>query len=105
MCFYLDIDECARGVATCDLKTSQCKNNEGGYVCNCNSGFEHVQGDLKTCEGEKTRFYGLTNPENDFIWTCFGLAGYRETTQRSMGREDGWYTKKLKVYKNIIFPC
>ena len=34
-----DIDECARGTATCDANAS-CNNTIGGYNCTCNSGYE-----------------------------------------------------------------
>jgi hypothetical protein len=40
----VDIDECATGDATCDSANSNCLNVDGGYVCDCQSGFERVDG-------------------------------------------------------------
>jgi hypothetical protein len=39
-----DIDECAGGQADCDESTSTCLNVPGGYVCDCQAGFERQNG-------------------------------------------------------------
>ena len=37
--FKLDIDECNEGTDLCDTNAN-CINNNGSYVCMCNSGYE-----------------------------------------------------------------
>ena len=71
MCFVLDIDECARGVATCDPRTTYCANKFGSYGCYCNSGLKHVTGDSKTCQGEETCF--IFNPVSAEKWLVLDL--------------------------------
>ena len=34
----VDIDECARGLADCDVNAN-CSDTEGSYVCNCFQGY------------------------------------------------------------------
>ena len=34
-CVCQDINECTSGNHTCDLITSECINNDGGFTCNC----------------------------------------------------------------------
>lgn len=49
--FVTDINEC--GIVTsnnCSTSTSICKNKDGGYVCECKSGF--TQKNLYECEGK-----------------------------------------------------
>ena len=37
---HSDIDECASGSDDCDaVSTILCVNHDGGYVCECNSGY------------------------------------------------------------------
>ena len=38
-CVCKDINECITGNHTCDLSTSECINNDGGFTCNCLSGY------------------------------------------------------------------
>lgn len=35
-----DIDECAESISNCALKTTNCINLEGGYYCQCQTGFQ-----------------------------------------------------------------
>ena len=46
-----DIDECAEGSFTCN-ENAACSNNDGGYDCICNAGYE---GDGQKCNGK----YGI----------------------------------------------
>ena len=46
--YYLDIDECAQGLARC---TQNCNNTVGGYFCTCMDGFE-LESDNHTCTGD-----------------------------------------------------
>lgn len=45
---FLDIDECATGVAKCD-PNAFCKNVDGSYECECKRGYN---GDGQTCFGK-----------------------------------------------------
>jgi len=36
---HVDVDECAEGMSTCDLSSTECVNVVGGYFCQCRPGF------------------------------------------------------------------
>ena len=50
---HSDIDECASGIDDCDpVPTILCVNHDGGYVCECNSGYVPIILDSTTyCAG------------------------------------------------------
>ena len=49
---HSDIDECASGSDDCDpVSTILCVNHDGGYVCECNSGYEPILGSTTNCAG------------------------------------------------------
>lgn len=59
-----DINECDVRPDICDGKpNSTCKNNIGSYICECDDGYQEING---TCEGNKYIFYTITE-------TCFCL--------------------------------
>ena len=43
----VDIDECEKGTSNC---THKCNNEDGGYFCTCNDGYE-IDSDNRTCKG------------------------------------------------------
>ena len=45
----IDINECIASSSLC-AANAQCENNEGSYVCSCNTGFT---GNGKTCNGKR----------------------------------------------------
>ena len=49
-CYFIDIDECSTGVHNC-TQNQQCVNSLGTFSCECNSGYELLNG---TCEGTLT---------------------------------------------------
>ena len=49
---HSDIDECTSGSDDCDpVSTILCVNHDGGYVCECNSGYEPILGSTTNCAG------------------------------------------------------
>ena len=47
--FHTDIDECAQRIDHC---RQNCHNTLGSYTCSCNSGFQILDVDGRTCDGE-----------------------------------------------------
>ncbi|XP_070537581.1 uncharacterized protein [Ptychodera flava] len=48
MLYFADIDECERGIDTCNQTISSCVNTEGSFECGCFDGYRLK--DNKTCE-------------------------------------------------------
>ena len=44
-----DLNECIDGTANCSAVQSHCTNTEGGYQCDCDTGFYYS--DVSTCTG------------------------------------------------------
>lgn len=73
---FLDIDECAEGLAECDIRYGVCRNTRGSYDCSCPEGFK---GDGKTCIEVDECVEGThncdeqaecSNTEGGFMCTC-----------------------------------
>ena len=47
--FVEDVDECSAGQHSCGTN-SRCQNNNGGYTCQCDEGFE-LMADQINCQG------------------------------------------------------
>jgi len=48
---FTDTDECKTGTHTCQTGTTVCNNTQGGYDCDCLTGYYRA-GSLTSCEGK-----------------------------------------------------
>jgi hypothetical protein len=82
-----DADECAEGLADCDLAVSTCRNNEdgGGFSCPCLPGYWVAEGgscsDIDECaQGWDDCAPNATCTEADGGWSCTCPAGTSDPT-------------------------
>ena len=53
---FADADECQRPIAVCDSTTSSCNNSAGSYHCDCRTGYQPFNGELK-CHSKNFRVW------------------------------------------------
>jgi hypothetical protein len=45
-----DIDECSEGKSKCDQQTTNCRNNQPFYQCDCKAGYRAIADNKYKCE-------------------------------------------------------
>ena len=92
----IDINECTEGTSGC---TQNCANNDGGFTCSCNDGYELNQ-DGKTCDNINEC---LTNNNCSEHAECTDTIGGFDCTCKSGYQGDGVNCTVIEICNNN--PC
>ena len=82
--YISDIDECASGNSNdCDTTSGTCSNNEGGYTCTCNSGYQQGD-DERSCTGNYNHIIKVIQYHDIHSHSCSLVLSYSQTNKDTL---------------------